>query len=263
MIDNTDQLIMQGGNNRGAFRGGNSQVRNYLMNGYFRHRLNFPELRNINSGHFGADKPVITAHRKIIKRSAASKNVPNECPRNASLYDTLLFLIDEFDATGAVEIFRLLLERRSVVPLFIPTFKKHHLDLLRHISWDNEYNSFIACRRRFARSQSQTTGSELLKDLFHIDSAHCDDINKKCTTLDNFTAEICCRCLSAEEKVYHLLVVNVVGDFWLLWRFVKSVKSSHRRRYRRKEQLSSSFYRQQSAAIHKLNPKWSVLQVQK
>jgi hypothetical protein len=51
--------------------------------------------------------------------------------RVESVYDTLMQLIDQFDATGIVEIYRLLLERRSAVPLFLPAhFKLHFLELL-------------------------------------------------------------------------------------------------------------------------------------
>ncbi len=49
------------------------------------------------------------------------------------IYETLLHLIDEFDAAGVAEIFRLLLERRIAIPLFQPNSKKHYLSLLRHI----------------------------------------------------------------------------------------------------------------------------------
>jgi hypothetical protein len=64
----------------------------------------------------------------------AMPNQISEMDSCQSMYDNLLQLIDEFDATGAVEIFRLLLERRTAIPLFIPDSNKHHLNLLRHVS---------------------------------------------------------------------------------------------------------------------------------
>jgi hypothetical protein len=53
--------------------------------------------------------------------------------RVESVYDTLMQVIDQFDATGIVEIYRLSLERRSAVPLFLPKSKFHFLGLLRHV----------------------------------------------------------------------------------------------------------------------------------
>jgi hypothetical protein len=51
--------------------------------------------------------------------------------KKTSLYDTLLQLIDEYDATGVAEIVRLLLERRTVIPMFVPDSRKHLLNLFR------------------------------------------------------------------------------------------------------------------------------------
>ena len=53
---------------------------------------------------------------------------------NVSLYDTLLDLSDEFDAAGKGEIFRLLLERRSAIPLFLPHANGSNLMLFKNIT---------------------------------------------------------------------------------------------------------------------------------
>ena len=64
--------------------------------------------------------------------------------RVESVYDTLMQVIDQFDATGIVEIYRLLLERRSAVPLFLPAhFKLHFLELLsRLVQKDKKQNIY-------------------------------------------------------------------------------------------------------------------------
>jgi hypothetical protein len=49
--------------------------------------------------------------------------------KKRSLYDTLLKLLDKFDAAGVAEIFRLLLERRTAIPLFVPDSKTQFLNL--------------------------------------------------------------------------------------------------------------------------------------
>ena len=52
-----------------------------------------------------------------------------------SLYDTLLALLQECDAAGRVEIFRLLLERRCSIPQFLPNGEQH-LPLLKLVHKD-------------------------------------------------------------------------------------------------------------------------------
>ena len=42
-----------------------------------------------------------------------------------SMFDTLLNLLQDYDAAGRVEIFRLVLERRCPVPLFLSNFECH------------------------------------------------------------------------------------------------------------------------------------------
>ena len=199
---------------------------NYLMN-CLRHRVNFPELENANNDSSAAILPGITNPRKIVRRLAANKNKPNEGTHNVSLYDTLLLLIDEFDITGVVEIFRLLLERRSAIPLFIPASKKQHLDILKYISLDNfsdvsmgEDKSLLRVAVVSCREKSQSQSSELLKGLFHIDSVHYHDFKKRCITSESITAEIANGCLIVQEKVHHLMVVHVIGDFRPLWTFI-------------------------------------------
>ena len=150
-------------------------------------------------------------------------------PSGQSLYDVLLNLINEFDSSGAAEIFRLLLERRSAIPVFNPLSKKHHLNLLSHIALpgigsigeDKTLMRFavVSCRKR---NESQT--SEILKSLFNIDSIHCYDFKKDNITSVGLTAEIGCGCLLIENsgvrKAQNVLVTHVVGDFTPLWPFI-------------------------------------------
>ena len=145
------------------------------------------------------------------------------------LYDALLNLIDKFDASGTVEIFRLLLERRSAIPLFNPLSKKHNLKLLSHIALPGIGNigedqtlmrvAVVSCRKR---NESQT--SEILKSLFNIDSIHCYDFKKKNVSSVAITAEIGCGCLLIENsgvrKAQNVLVTHIVGDFTSLWPFL-------------------------------------------
>ena len=98
-----------------------------------RHRLHLPANskkpepalnQNVASNN-GADSLAFMLAKYQISSSDATKQT--------SLYDTLLQLIDEYDATGVAKIYHLLLERRTAIPLFVPDSRKHHLNLIRHI----------------------------------------------------------------------------------------------------------------------------------
>nr|CAH0102501.1 unnamed protein product [Daphnia galeata] len=153
---------------------------------------------------------------------------------NKSLYDTLLQLIDEFDASGIAEIVRLLLERRTAIPLFVPQSKNHFLNLFRHITLPGISDTMgedksllrvavISCRQR---KQSQTC--EILKNLFNIESIHRQDLSTgSISTNTSLLAEIGYGCVLAEgsssEKVLNVLVVHIIGDFSpIYWSFLQS-----------------------------------------
>ena len=58
-----------------------------------------------------------------VKKSATSQP---SLQNRISLYDTLLEQLEGFDSSGRAEIFRLLLERRSAIPLFLPNGSSAH-----------------------------------------------------------------------------------------------------------------------------------------
>ena len=150
-----------------------------------------------------------------------------------SRYDTLLKLLEGFDASGRAEIFRLLLERRSTIPLFLPN-GEHHLSILRllnktigsdqSVCIGEDTNllrlTVISCRQK---EDSQT--AELLKGVLHLNSLHWEDFSEAdCNTRESTTAEIGLGCLlpqTGNRDLRHLLVLNIVGDFDPLWDFIK------------------------------------------
>ncbi len=148
---------------------------------------------------------------------------------DASLYDTFLQLISEFDATGIAEIFRLLLERRAAIPLLVPESKKHYLKLLSHVFLPRIANislgddkslqrvAVISCRQM---DQSQTC--DILKSVFNIDSLHAIDLSNSNITSETMLAEIGCGCIVTEGSVIqNVLVAHVIGDFRPLWSFLR------------------------------------------
>ncbi|XP_046635713.1 interferon-induced very large GTPase 1-like [Daphnia pulicaria] len=216
-----------------------------LMN-CLRYRLQI--VRNSETGTGGnthdtdSENDLEKALRELDLNSPSSFNSlltaeDNESTTNSKVtshYDTLLQLIDEFDATGAAEIFRLLLERRAAIPLFVPKSKKHYLSLLSHITLPRIDNirlsedkslsrvAVISCRQR---KQSQTC--DILKSIFNIDSFHFLDLATSNISSESMLAEIGCGCIVSDDpktktkKIQNVLVVHVMGDFRPLWSFLR------------------------------------------
>ena len=185
---------------------------------------------NIVSAKTKQNLPIQSLRTKKSTDSSAQR-VSNE--QRTSLYDTLLDLVEEFDASGRAEIFRLLLERRSPIPLFLPN-GEHHLAVLRLLNKATGNNRticigedvnllrlvVISCRKK---ADSKVT--ELLKEVFNLDSLHREDFARDSITRESMTAEIGLGCvvpLEENQDPVHLLVLNVVGDFHQLWNFIKS-----------------------------------------
>jgi len=175
-----------------------------------------------------------------------------------SLYDTLLNLLGEFDASGRAEIFRLLLERRSGIPLFLPNGENHlavfrllnkAIDDKRFVCVGKDVNllrlTVISCRKK-----TDSKAAELLKEVFHLDTLHREDFAKNCFTRELMTAEIGLGCIVPLNKTLapvHLLVLHVVGDFDQLWDFIKAFSdyliiedaTSEEERFYRRPQFSN------------------------
>ena len=191
---------------------------NHLLN-CLRYRLNLaPKKIQRNSREDPPWQPIL--------RQLSLQDSPSAVHRGQSLYDTLLQLIDEFDAAGAAEIFRFLLERRIAIPLFVPESKKHYVQLLKHITLPDgtllgEDKSMMriavfSCRNRY---ESQTC--EILKNIFHIESFHRYDFQTNCITSEILSAEIGFGCVKMEgDKFQPFLVAHVMGNFCPLWPFL-------------------------------------------
>ena len=180
-------------------------------------------------------------------------DIPEEADAGnlSSLYDTLLLLCDEFDDAGKGEIFRLLLERKSAIPLFLPP-RGSQLALLRDVAYNLSNSSTvtlgedktlgrIAVVSRREVNESQT--SEILKKLFDVESLHYVDVSINCFTKQPTSAEISIGCIvevkpraeqgttssassssssSIVEAVRHFLILHVVGNFEPLWPFIEN-----------------------------------------
>ena len=133
----------------------------------YRLRLTFESMKSQNSG--------INTDFSDLEALLASDQFCEESSSKKSLYDTLLKLIDEYDAAGCSEIFRLLLERRTAIPLFVPDSKKHHLEVLRHITlpWiDNirlgEDKSLMRVAVVSYRPKNENQTCNIIKNLFFL-----------------------------------------------------------------------------------------------
>ena len=170
--------------------------------------------------------PKISGHSTSVLSNAVQDS-SSTVRKVKSLYDTLLQLIDEFDAAGAVGIFNLLLERRSAIPLFVPKSKKHHLQLLKHIPLPDgtllgEDKSMMRIAVFSCRKRNERQTCEILKNIFHIESVHRYDFQTNCITSEILSAEIGFGCLKMEgDKFQPFLVAHVVGNFRQLWPFLR------------------------------------------
>lgn len=77
----------------------------------------------------------------------------------------------------------------------------------------------VSCRNR-----SESATSDLLKELFHIDSIHRVDYKRECIPSNDTTAEIGCGFLESgklDKENELVLVLHVVGIFLPVWAFLR------------------------------------------
>ena len=182
--------------------------------------------------------------------STRERQAPNAV---TSVYDTLLNLLSQYDASGRVEICRLLLERNSPIPLFLPN-GQHHLPLFGLLTKDLGYNNTICVGQdtqvmRVAviscREKKASNTADLLQRILHVNSLHKQDLAMKLVTKQTTTAEIglgyvedwsledpekCkhgeqsdvdCNC-PRKTQIHHFIVLHVLGDFAPLLPFIEA-----------------------------------------
>ena len=99
----------------------------YLLNCLrYRVKIALNEFSTVSTADIGQNARPVQSSRTKESTSAPKQVVKTRI----SLYNSLIDLLEEFDASGWAEIFRLLLERRSPIPLFLPN-GHHHLPMLR------------------------------------------------------------------------------------------------------------------------------------
>ena len=190
----------------------------------YRLRLTLESMKPHNSG--------INTDFSDLEALLASDQLCEESSSKKSLYDTLLKLIDEYDAAGSSEIFRLLLERRTAIPLFVPDSKKHHLEVLRHITlpWiENirlgEDKSLMRVAVVSYRPKNENQTCNIIKNLFNIESIYRHDLSTGSISSNSMLAEIGCGCMPMEgssSEVRYVLVTHIIGDFKPLWQFIQN-----------------------------------------
>nr|CAH0107871.1 unnamed protein product [Daphnia galeata] len=131
--------------------------------------------QNVKSKNAGSLMASMLANKYQTSSSSAAT-------KKTSLYDTLLQLIDEYDATGVAEIVRLLLERRTAIPIF------HRQDL--------------------------SAGGLSSKPLIA-------EIGVGCLVIDG-TPQTNESSATTKKSIQHVLVIHVVGNFRPLWQCLKS-----------------------------------------
>ena len=172
----------------------------YLLNCLrYRVKIALNEFSTVNTADIGQNARLVQSSRTKESTSAPKQVVKTRI----SLYNSLIDLLEEFDASGWAEIFRLLLERRSPIPLFLPN-GHHHLPMLRLLNKAISNRKIICIGQDIdllrltvisCRKKEDSKTAELVKEVFHLDSLHREDFSMGCFTREFSTAEIGLGCL--------------------------------------------------------------------
>ncbi|CAF3310766.1 unnamed protein product [Rotaria sp. Silwood2] len=200
------------------------------------HILNYSDLLS-----WGKKKTVETmATTPEIKSEivVASASCPSD-PKTSSLqyqtiYDILIHILNYSDLLSQIELFRLLLERRTAVPILLPSNNlkapaySYLIDALSFVptklSQQREYNLSSDCSLlRIAilsmRPLKQSESSEWMKQVFSCHSLMLLSSDVKSMSTNECIAEIgvgfvpCSTAERSNEKYKEVLVLNVIGNY--------------------------------------------------
>jgi hypothetical protein len=110
------------------------------------------------------------------------------------LYDTLMTLVQEYDVADRSEIFRLLLERRSPIPPYLPNGDLRLLQMafkdISDVTVCLAKDVSLMCVALVScRDKRQSQNRELLRDIFHMESCHSDDLPRGSVTVQQTAVE--------------------------------------------------------------------------
>ena len=202
-----------------------------------RHRLDIKLLSSVTSSTQTASNNKAVA-RSLLQKSTLLK--PSLVNAN-SVYDTLIQLTTSSDVLSQVELFRLLFERRSLVPLLTPSKSEcpfsYHIKPLTFInvklSSENECNlSSDTLLFRVAvismRDVKESESRELLKQVFGCHSLIQSSIGHlACSTKNHAVAELGVGfCPKADDdhlsasRYNEVLVLHIIGNYISLFPFI-------------------------------------------
>ncbi|OQR80998.1 hypothetical protein THRCLA_11897 [Thraustotheca clavata] len=162
-----------------------------------------------------------------------SRGILNKGP---TLFDEFLKLTESLSTMAKGEVYRLLLERRFLVPFIVPKMNEKYYceaSCLRYVNTliSNEGYSIGAnlmsntsiCRIAVISERPATSSctSDWLKNIFHVQSLHSLDVeNKRNVTQLSCAAELGWGFLKQRSKYMPVLVLHVIGDYKPLKNFI-------------------------------------------
>ncbi|EQC28653.1 hypothetical protein SDRG_13530 [Saprolegnia diclina VS20] len=167
-----------------------------------------------------------------VKRKRADRQVQDASPPGPVVFDGLLSLLDSLTPTARAEVYRLLLDRRYLVPFLVPsTYDELRSEAgalgLVKTRLDKGQASLMrdTSVTRVAVVSEQPTRSSVTKDwiknVFHVDSVHClDRTHGNNVTNAAVVAELGWGFVQENTEFTTVMVLHVIGDYMLLAPFI-------------------------------------------
>ncbi|EQC40123.1 hypothetical protein SDRG_02774 [Saprolegnia diclina VS20] len=166
------------------------------------------------------------------KRVARRASARDEAPQGPAVFDALLTLVDSLTPTARAEVYRLLLDRRCLVPFLVPSsdfgFRSEAsaLSLVETLLLRGKASLMreTSVKRVAVVSERATRSSatkDWIKNVFHVDSVHClDRTNGNNVTNLPVVAELGWGFVEENTVYTTVMVLHVIGDYTLLESFI-------------------------------------------
>ena len=192
-------------------------------------------------------KPATTTTQTEPEPRAVSAPLPSDPPYPSSqyqtTYDVLINILNHSDILSQIELFRLLIERRTPIPLLLPLLNSEtgSYDYLINalsfvttkLSGQKEYNlgndrSLLRIAILSMRPVKQSESSEWMKQVFSCHSLMLLSMSDaKSIPSNQCIAEIgigfipCSTNVESKERYKEVLVLNVIGNYSSIWSYIQ------------------------------------------
>ncbi|EQC36855.1 hypothetical protein SDRG_05685 [Saprolegnia diclina VS20] len=167
-----------------------------------------------------------------IKRKRVDRRARDESPRSPVVFDALLSLVASLTPTARAEVYRLLLDRRCLVPFLVPSTEDglrteaRALSLVetRIVQGKASLMRDTSVKRVAVISERPTKSSvtkDWIKNVFHVDSVHCLDRTHGNNVTDlPVVAELGWGFVQENTEFTTVMVLHIIGDYMPLAPFI-------------------------------------------